>query len=59
MNSKRNKFQWIKEKTIHLLFSGNAGIGKTTLVKVLSHELEVNDLDILEINASRTNSAMI
>ena len=49
--------QWIKEKTIpHLLFSGNAGIGKTTLAKVLFNELEVNDLDILEINASRTNS---
>ena len=27
---------WIKEKTIpHLLFSGNAGIGKTTLAKLL------------------------
>ena len=49
--------QWIKEKTIpHLLFSGNAGIGKTTLAKILFNELETNDLDILEINASRTNS---
>jgi len=48
---------WVKDKTIpHLLFSGNAGIGKTTLAKVLFNELEVNDLDILEINASRTNS---
>ena len=48
---------WIKEKTIpHLLFSGNAGIGKTTLAKLLFNELELNDLDILEINASRTNS---
>jgi replication factor C small subunit len=49
--------QWIKEGTIpHLLFSGNAGIGKTTLAKILFNELELNDLDILEINASRTNS---
>ena len=49
--------QWVKEKTIpHLLFSGNAGIGKTTLAKVLLNELEINDLDVLEINASRTNS---
>src|SRR6056300_883566 len=49
--------QWVKEKTIpHLLFSGNAGIGKTTLAKILFNELELNDLDILEINASRTNS---
>ena len=49
--------KWIQEKTIpHLLFSGNAGIGKTTLAKILFNELEVNPLDILEINASRTNS---
>ena len=48
---------WIKEKTIpHLLFSGNAGIGKTTLAKLLFNELEINEYDILEINASRTNS---
>lgn len=48
---------WIKEKSIpHLLLSGNAGIGKTTLAKILFNELDVNPLDILEINASRTNS---
>jgi len=48
---------WIEQKTIpHLLFSGNAGIGKTTLAKILLNELNINDLDILEINASRTNS---
>ncbi len=48
---------WIKQGTIpHLLFSGNAGIGKTTLAKILFNELDVNPLDILEINASRTNS---
>jgi DNA polymerase III delta prime subunit len=39
-----------------LLFSGAAGIGKTTLAKILFNELDVNDLDVLEINASRTNS---
>jgi DNA polymerase III delta prime subunit len=48
---------WVKQQSIpHLLFSGNAGIGKTTLAKILLNELEVNDLDVLEINASRTNS---
>ena len=48
---------WIKDKSIpHLIFSGNAGIGKTTLAKILFNMLEINDLDILEINASRTNS---
>ena len=48
---------WIKDKSIpHLLFSGNAGIGKTTLAKLLFNELEINPLDLLEINASRTNS---
>ena len=49
--------RWINERTIpHLLFSGNAGIGKTTLAKILFKELDANDLDVLEINASRTNS---
>ena len=49
--------RWIKEGSIpHLLFSGNAGIGKTTLAKILFNELDLNPLDILEINASRTNS---
>jgi replication factor C small subunit len=48
---------WVKDKSIpHLLFSGHAGIGKTTLAKVLCNELEINEYDLLEINASRTNS---
>ena len=48
---------WVDSGAIpHLLFSGAPGVGKTTLAKVLLHELEVNDYDILEINASRENS---
>jgi len=38
------------------LFSGAAGIGKTTMAKILINELEIPDYDVLEINASRTNS---
>ena len=48
---------WIKDKAIpHLLFSGNAGIGKTTLAKLLFNQLDIDNFNILEINASRTNS---
>jgi DNA polymerase III delta prime subunit len=48
--------QWIKEGTIpHLLFSGAAGIGKTTLAKILIQSLGVDPYDVLEINASRDN----
>ena len=49
--------QWIKEGSIpHLLFSGAAGIGKTTLAKNLINALNIDEYDVLEINASRTNS---
>jgi replication factor C small subunit len=39
-----------------LLFSGAAGIGKTTLAKILINALNIDEYDVLEINASRTNS---
>jgi DNA polymerase III delta prime subunit len=57
-NHQRKQIEtWIKDQSIpHLLLSGNAGIGKTTLAKVLINELGIEDYDVLEINASRTNS---
>jgi replication factor C small subunit len=57
-SQRKQVMQWIKDQTIpHLLFSGNAGIGKTTLARILFNELDINDLDIMEINASRENNA--
>lgn len=56
-NQKRQVESWIKEGSIpHLLLSGAAGIGKTTLAKVLINELGIEDYDVLEINASRENN---
>jgi len=48
---------WISSGSIpHLLFSGAPGVGKTTLAKILIQQLNVNEYDVLEINASRENS---
>jgi replication factor C small subunit len=48
---------WIKEQSIpHLLLSGSPGIGKTTLAKILIESIGIESYDVLEINASRTNS---
>ena len=55
-NQRKQVNGWIKSKSIpHLLFSGSAGIGKTTLAKLLLNEIGIEDYDILEINASRDN----
>ena len=47
---------FIKEKSIpHLLFTGPAGTGKTTLAKILVNTLEIDPYDFLQVNASRDN----
>jgi replication factor C small subunit len=56
-NQKKQVEAWIKDQSIpHLLLSGSPGIGKTTMAKMLISELGIEDYDVLEINASRTNS---
>ena len=50
---KRQIEGWIAEKSIpHLLLSGSAGLGKTSLINVLLKEIGVELGDILEENAS-------
>lgn len=52
--------QMVKTRTIpHLLFSGTAGSGKTTLAQVLIRELDVDPVDVLVLNSSDENSVDI
>lgn len=45
---------WIKDKSIpHLLFAGSAGVGKTTLAKILIEQLGVQDTDVMMANGSK------
>lgn len=47
---------WIKEKACpHLLLYGPAGTGKTTLAKILVNQLNIDEYDFLQVNASRDN----
>ncbi len=47
---------WLKDKALpHMLLSGSPGTGKTTLIKALLAELNVDPFDVMEINASRDN----
>jgi DNA polymerase III delta prime subunit len=54
-NSHKEQIQgWIKDRMIpHLLLSGSAGIGKTTMAKILINQLGVQDVDVLFANGSK------
>ena len=46
--------KWISDGIIpHLLFSGSAGVGKTTLAKILIEQLGVQDSDVMTANGSK------
>ena len=54
-DAQRDQVQsWIRTKSIpHLLLSGSAGTGKTTLAKMLINELGVDQFDVLYANGSK------
>lgn len=55
-NQKHQVEQWIADRYIpHLLLSGPAGTGKTTLAKIFVEALGIEPMDFLHINASRDN----
>jgi len=55
-NQREQVEYWIASKSIpHLLLSGPAGTGKTTLAKLLVNSVDIDPYDFLHVNASRDN----
>jgi replication factor C small subunit len=54
-DAQRDQVQaWIREGSIpHLMLSGSAGTGKTTLAKLLINELGVDEYDVMYANGSK------
>ena len=54
-NQQRDQVQqWIRDGSIpHLMLSGSAGTGKTTLAKLLINQLEVDEYDVMFANGSK------
>jgi replication factor C small subunit len=52
---------WIKERTLpmSLILSGSAGVGKSGLINVILHELNLENGDVLYINASEETSVEV
>jgi len=55
-NQRKKIEKWISQGVLpHMLLSGSPGTGKSTLIKLLLHQLNINPFDILEVNASKDN----
>lgn len=53
-HQKSQILSWIRDKSFpHLLLSGSAGIGKTTLAKLLCYELNIEKHDVMFANGSK------
>ena len=53
-NQREQVESWVRDGSIpHLLLSGSAGTGKTTLAKVLINELGIDEYDVMYANGSK------